>query len=235
MGYNMNTMIRERIKNNQEEERLPQLSFQMNSASEEREQVLRTIKRLEFYRKNNYKSVALPRMSDGQVERYLAGKMTEEDEKALEEQINKDSTLPECEEALEVIINNWQKMEQKFFEECLNTFKLKPKKEYKVFLTNYGAGGSYGPPDKVIVRNNPKNYRAFTVGHEIIHLMIHEFIEKYKIKHWTKERLVDLYMKKIFSDYQMQGLHFEKELIDKIDKIFEENFSDGPEAVISKI
>mgnify|MGYP006300935663 CR=1 FL=1 len=75
---------------------------------------------------------------------------------------------------------------------------------------------------------------TYTVAHEILHLMIEHLIQKYKISHWQKERIVDLYMSKIFDDYGLQNID-DKKGIKKVDKIFKDNYDLGVEKIIKLI
>lgn len=104
----------------------------------------------------------------------------------------------------------------KLKEICKNwDFRIFP--EYQILLTRYGPGGSYSYNDykgKIIMlttregmfkRENPEE----AVIHEITHIGIEEsIVEKYKLNHWEKERLVDLIVKIIFKeelpDYNLQ-------------------------------
>ncbi len=120
---------------------------------------------------------------------------------------------------INVLISNKKKLENlilKLKEICKNwDFRIFP--EYQILLTRYGPGGSYSYNDhegKIIMlttkegffkRKNPVE----TVIHEITHIGIEEsIVEKYKLNHWEKERLVDLIVKIIFkeelSDYILQ-------------------------------
>ena len=69
---------------------------------------------------------------------------------------------------------------------------------YEVVLTKYGVGGSYyADTGKIIVNINTKKV-IDTIQHEIIHTGIEYLIQKYKVSHWRKERLVGLICKKYF-------------------------------------
>lgn len=76
---------------------------------------------------------------------------------------------------------------------------LRPLDSYTVLFVKYGTNGSYQPPEKVVLN---LRYRydiglAKTVFHEIVHLMIHPYIEQYQISHWSKERIVDRLVDKL--------------------------------------
>jgi hypothetical protein len=63
-----------------------------------------------------------------------------------------------------------------------------------VILTKYGVGGSYHPPDRVVINIGGDGDQLKTVLHEIIHLVIYSYIENKNIGHWEIERTVDLLM-----------------------------------------
>jgi hypothetical protein len=70
---------------------------------------------------------------------------------------------------------------------------------YQVVLTLYGPGGYYLPRSGKIVILTTKEGRFIrrdplhTVVHEMVHLGVHRMLEsKYRLRHWEKERLVDL-------------------------------------------
>lgn len=80
---------------------------------------------------------------------------------------------------------------------------------YTVFLTHYGTGGSYiHTCGAVILRTDRYNDFA-TIIHEIVYIGIEEVIvNKYKLSHWEKERVVDLICRDILSvSDQMQRPH----------------------------
>ena len=109
---------------------------------------------------------------------------------------------------------------EKFFTET----NIEPKKDYSIYLTRYGVGGSYNFPNKIIINiqacKGEKLVRS--IVHEIIHLSIEDLIQKYNVGHWEKERVVDLIFDKIAPKLNtIQKLPIETE---KIDKIFEEKY-----------
>ena len=70
---------------------------------------------------------------------------------------------------------------------------------YIIQLTKYGVGGSYNLPNQIILNFQNKTEIALfrNTIHEIIHLSIQSFIDKNKVDHWIKERIVDLTLEKI--------------------------------------
>lgn len=95
---------------------------------------------------------------------------------------------------------------------------------FKIFLSKYGTGGSYGYPDVVQLNLNRISDRGilYIVFHEMVHLTIQDLIEKYDISHWTKERLVDLTMNKFFPNKRQ--LQQDPEHTGRVSDIFEKGF-----------
>ncbi|MDD2935212.1 MAG: hypothetical protein PHX25_01935 [Candidatus Pacebacteria bacterium] len=99
-----------------------------------------------------------------------------------------------------------------------NSLSLKPQETYKIIFTRYGVGGSYYPPDCVIINVRTRKEKQITISviHEIIHLSIQNLIDKYEIDHWKKERVVDLIMNEIAPEINiMQNIPINTEEIDK--------------------
>jgi hypothetical protein len=93
-------------------------------------------------------------------------------------------------------------------------FYLPP--QYDLQLTLYGPGGSYDPKAGTIVIMTTKE-GVFKRGRNPLETMLHEavhigientIVSKYGLSHWTKERIVDLFMMRHFKDvcpdYRMQ-------------------------------
>ena len=96
--------------------------------------------------------------------------------------------------------------------------------KYNIQLTVYGPGGSYNPATGTITMliTNIRN-PLHTILHETVHIGIEDrIIQRYGLSqtYWVKERLVDQFTKKQFSEvvinYQMQGF-----LAPAIDRMFE--------------
>jgi len=119
---------------------------------------------------------------------------------------------------------------EKYFEETL----LKQEDSYIVQLTKYGVGGSYNLPNTVILNFQNRTGTALfrTIVHETIHLSIQSFVDKYKVDHWVKERIVDLIFQKLDPELNMmQKLSIDTQLIDQS---FEKHYP-NIEAVIKNI
>ena len=96
---------------------------------------------------------------------------------------------------------------------------------YEVLITRYGVGGSYGLPNRIQVNIDYGRELSWkTLAHEMVHLSIEQWIQEYKVPHWTKERLVDLTMSRFFpGEIKIQKSAEERA---DIKEIFETNFPD---------
>lgn len=106
--------------------------------------------------------------------------------------------------------------------------------EYGVVLTKYGTGGNYNvDKNRVTVRINAKSTggTAGIVAHEIVHMTIQYLIDQYHVRHWYKERLVDLLMERYFPGLKkMQNI---KEDVSAVDKAFEKFYPNMEEVIQS--
>ena len=125
----------------------------------------------------------------------------------------------------DIVTEQWlefsPKLEQ-YFEET----SLVPEDLYLIQLTRYGVGGSYNLPNKVIVNFQGKfGTRVLkTIIHEIVHLSIQQFIDKYNIEHWEKEWVVDLILSKIVPEInKIRDLSIDTKTIDES---FNKNYPD---------
>jgi len=185
------------------------------SAQIELDRVMGSIKKLPWFRENNY-LISLP---EGVSESSSEEKIREAVEKEYSENIQvykkEKISLLEC----------WEKYGE-ILEEKLKECSLIFHPEYEVLFSAYGVGGSYQLPNLFIV-NAKRKYQIGvlrTVIHEIIHLAIEEDIQKYKIEHWVKERIVDLTFEKFFPELvKKQDIPIPTE---KIDNIFAEHYPD---------
>jgi len=181
--------------------------FKINSLDEERERIDQTKKKASWFKEKGYIFV-LPIDS-----------------------LEAEYKLEEYQKRFSQIEREWSKIEQEFFKKTEKILDHKIKEPIEVYLTRYGVGGSYFLPNKIIV-NISDEYRNFfnykNLAHEIIHLFIEPLIQKYKIEHWQKERIVDLITSKILSDYNMQKTPVETK---SVDKSFNKFFPDVEEII----
>lgn len=166
-----------------------------------------TLARLEWFNKNGY-SVALPTgiTKDSDLENIRKAIETDYVENQKTYSAEKDS-----------LATKWPAYE-KTLENKLRDCDLKTSEKYDVLFTSYGVGGSYHLPN-IIWANIKRSWQIGlrrTVIHEIIHLSIEPYIQKYKVSHWAKERIVDLLLNEFFPDLsKMQDLSISTEKIDK--------------------
>jgi len=97
-------------------------------------------------------------------------------------------------------------------------------KEYQIYLTRYGVGGSYNIPNIIVLNINFRSGMALirTIFHEIVHLAIEKDIQDKNISHWYKERIVDLLVAKFLSKIsKLQEIPIDTY---EIDDIFNKNY-----------
>lgn len=145
------------------------------------ERVTSTLKEIEWFKKNKYFLNLPENLNEKDV--YSSVKL-EFDEKPYEE-------------AKEHILSEWK--DSMIDENELTKLDVTPLSECKLFLTRYGVGGSYHLPNEIIINFQQKYSfgRIRVIAHEITHLLIQSYIEKYKVSHWRKERIVNLLMTKL--------------------------------------
>jgi len=87
---------------------------------------------------------------------------------------------------IELAFTKFQNLQQQW------GFKVCPK--YEIVLTRYGTPGSYDYKlGKIIVSTQSTWSLRQTVIHEAVHIGIEEIVvQPHRLKHWEKERLVDL-------------------------------------------
>lgn len=109
------------------------------------------------------------------------------------------------------IKDDW-KLNEKEINKLLNSVPYIAPNSLLVIFTQYGVGGSYWVPNRVIINVNYFWLDYFeSIMHELVHLLIEEpIIQKYKIKFESKEALIDYimsnnkYLKKMFPEYKIQ-------------------------------
>jgi hypothetical protein len=80
---------------------------------------------------------------------------------------------------------------KRFYKTLQNLGVISIPKEVKIYITNYGMGGSYNPPNMVIY-NLHNNRGVKVVWHEMIHLSIEHLVQQHVLQQFEKERVVDL-------------------------------------------
>ncbi|KKW32095.1 MAG: hypothetical protein UY76_C0042G0007 [Candidatus Uhrbacteria bacterium GW2011_GWA2_52_8d] len=201
---------------------MPEVKIHWNTEEQELKRVLNYLKEIEFYKQNNYQ-LSLPEDLGDDFQ-----------EEKIKRQVFVEYSPKKFETKLGGLQLNWKHMEKVFFEDAQTVLQIKPLPEYECFITQYGTGGSYNPPNVIIANIKSRFLGAYNIGHELIHLLIHDLIEKNNIDHWQKERLVDHYLFKILHVNRYQNI---PESIDTkiVDEIFESYSSQGVERVIREL
>jgi|OM-RGC.v1.015858643 hypothetical protein len=173
-----------------------------------------TQQRIEFYKTNNY-NFDLP---EGLGESSTAA----ESLYLLANEYKEKVYLTEAEELL-LEFKNHSEIVEKMIRDGL----LSKEVHYKIFLTKYGVGGSFAPPNQVTLKitNKRTSVEKFaTILHELIHVHIHNWIVQNNLTHWQKERVVDLIGLKYFPDLRkVQNI---KEDVSIVDEAFEIHYPD---------
>lgn len=184
----------------------------------ELERIESTINRLDWYLGNKYSldSLSFPKNVD-------VDNLKEIKKEELVGAVGREYEETKFVATAESILQMYKKYENKL-EDFIKSIGLSVIPEIKVFLTNYGIGGSYHLPNEIVININ----RFFGIGlirnilHEIIHLHIQHLIDQYKISQWDKETVVNLLFEKAFPDiYKEPNIPIDTT---KTKKIFEENF-----------
>ncbi len=184
----------------------------------ELERIESTINRLDWYLSNKYSlsSLSFPKNLD-------IDKLKDISKEELVEAVGEEYDEARFISNVESIGQMYEKYEIKL-EDFIKSLNLPVIPDIKVFLTNYGIGGSYHLPNEIIVNVN----RFFSIGlirnilHEIIHLHIQHLIDQYKISQWDKETVVNLLFEKAFPEiYKEPNIPVDTA---KAKKVFEENF-----------
>lgn len=183
-----------------------------------------TLTKLKWYNSQGYK----PRLPEGITQVSSAGEIQNQIIKEFEEKKYKEAASQISSDFSTIKIELSKKLKEIFSKNIPETFFI--------YLTNYGVGGSYNFPNIVIFNiNNKKGFK--TIVHEIIHLLIENQIQKYKIQHWEKERIVDLILNSkkfsflVYNNWQSSYNGAEK----YVDELFNHYFFKNLENFFSKI
>lgn len=206
------------------------------SEKEDVDRILYTISKWGFYQQNyDVNQIRLPAKLDrAKIKECLKDEIMDGVRK---EYLNNSTKIYKKVE--QEILDNWQKVSEKIEEVSVETGINFPG-ELKIQLTCYGIGGGWWLPNKIILVAT-RFYPLATIVHELIHLTIEDWIQKYKVGQAQKERIVDLFMSKYFGDLFPDRLIpkwsqqvYQKIAYQEIDEIFEK-FEPNMETVIEKV
>jgi len=177
-----------------------------------------TLSKLEWFKNNGYK----PHLPQG-IDK-------NSNNEQIKEHIEKEYDQAEYEKISEKLRDDFSEISGDFQRVLVDIFGENVPTIYDVFLTKYGVGGSYGMPNNVVFNiYNKKGIK--TIVHEIVHLMVEENIQKYKLEHFEKERLVDLILNsEKFSFLQYNSWQKDYHGAEKyVDDLFNEHFFESQE------
>lgn len=174
------------------------------------QRVVYTLKKIDWYINRGYK-VNLPlKLEQTRIEVI--------DKKHIRNLLQEEYRLNNYRSVIFGVKKRWDKVSNTLMIQSQKT-GLNFAKEYIIFLTKYGVGGSYKLPNKIVINFHSRKapYILETIIHEIIHLSIEDIISKFNIDHWEKERLVDLIFLKMFpKSNKIQKLPIKTKRIDRI-------------------
>ena len=192
----------------------PKIVFRPNTAHEEFQQIVRTIKRKKFYEQKGY-TYKLPEIA--MLREPISPKL---ETKALEIFIQSEYDEGFYKAGMSALENKRDVVENavKVFSKWNNKWEFFILDSYNIRLTRYGSGGSYNAStgDIVILTTREGCFKrgsnpAHTIIHEAVHIGLEKnFIKKYGLTHEQKERLVDLVVVQHFDtfipEYKLQNI-----------------------------
>lgn len=190
---------------------------------DEQVKIIRTTQRFkEFFEKNGYDLSQIN----------IPVSFNEKDESVIRKNILLDGK--KFLQAQKILEEKYKKVEKEF-NNILEELFLK-RVTPTVVLTEYGVGGMYVYPDKVIINIKKQERLLVNLLHEITHLYAEDHIRKYKIPHQVKERIIDLVLNN--KRFSFTGYDFCQPIHDNakwVDDIFEEMFFEDVEKFFIKI
>lgn len=174
----------------------PQLIFKY-SLEQERERVSYTYHKAAWYAEKGYR----PRFPHG---KHLADVDVRAPLAHFLAQVDDEYNSALYEEAENAIHEHWQWFKEHWPHEAVAASSLVFQPTYEIQLTRYGVSGSYHLPNNIVLNivGSPEFFphKPNVLFHEMIHLTFEDLILKYQIPHWHKERLVDLFFKRLIPE-----------------------------------
>ncbi len=187
------------------------------------ERVKNTLKKLNWFEEHGYRP-------------WLPQKINQNNtEDKIKTAVNKEYNEEDYKKVAIELFDSFGQIGGRFDQTLQEVFAVVPNK-ITVHITRYGAGGSYNLPNTIIL-NFQMSDLLKTALHEIVHLIIEPFVQKYKIGHWEKERIVDL----ILHSDKFLFLHFDLWQCDyhgakeRVDELFKKTFFKSPEKFFASI
>ncbi|MFH1473094.1 MAG: hypothetical protein ABIF06_01625 [bacterium] len=172
------------------------------------DRVTNTLKKLPWYRERGYSE------SFARLPLNITEGSTLEDIRSVVTSEFSGQRYKEYKDHVEV---EWKKISSEIMKlKEISNFNLN--NQYSLLLTKYGSGGSYDSRQGLIVSNiefRSKDEIMGTIIHELVHIGIQHLIDKNNVKHWYKERLVDLMVDKLFPNIKkMQNIKEDISIVD---------------------
>ncbi len=143
------------------------LKFKIKTVEEERETIQQAKEKEDWYKKNDY-PITLPK-------------------KDLESEYIKEKYLSEA-KRLEKL---WSRQDDKFVQVLTDFLNKDMEQPIVVHVGKYGVAGRYTLPNHVYINTQLFDNHIEIIKHEIVHLLLEPFVQKYGIDHEEKENLVD--------------------------------------------
>ncbi len=145
----------------------------------ERNRIKNTLAKMAWYSEHNYKPFLPKNLSSQSSDQEIS--------EAVSCEYNEDE-YAKISSSIREIYNSKQ---TEFCSTIAEVFQEKLPEKIFLYITKYGMGGSYNLPDTVIYNLHNKNGEQ-TIFHEMIHLMIEPYTQKWGLSQFEKERTVDL-------------------------------------------
>ncbi len=113
-----------------------------------------------------------------------------------EKTIEEDYSIKKYEMYKKWIESEWRKKEKGFTKQLLTFFHRPVELQFTIEISNYGPLGFYNANNNSITINfNTHLDPINTIKHEMTHIMLEPFINKYRINHSQKELIVNTILK----------------------------------------
>ncbi len=180
------------------------------SKNKEKEKLLNIYKEYQWFTDNNF-PIILPKFYVGIYQKNKNNKKLFA--KILNIELNKIYNKNDYHLKSEKVKNNWQKIENPFFN-ILSDFIFNIKDKYICHISLYGPEGQFKYPNIVNLRvktNKDIKDANEIIVHELIHLLIYNKAKKLKLNYPQTEGVVDLFftetkLKTLFPRYELQRI-----------------------------
>lgn len=174
---------------------MPKIYFSSTKVRE-RKYLLELLEEKKWFKDTNFINVFLPK-DKKEVELIIARRRPE----LLKNKIGK-------------LEKSWKKIEPEFFKAVKSFKRKKLLDKYQCHVSQFGPEGKYRRPNFLFVRLRTKKDGKLvleTIAHELIHLLVADFLELKKTAYPEREWIIDTLitqsgLKKIFPHYKIQSV-----------------------------